>query len=189
MTEIATLQTERLDMRQLHSGDIDDIALLYGDPMVTRYITGGVHTREMAQAWLDAQVAFWRRHRRFGMFRVADRATGAFLGRCGLRDLDDSGEMELGYAFVPAAWGRGIATEAARATLDFSFQNSDLDHVAGITFPGNLASKKVLTNCGFRYLREDHFYGVDVSYFAISREERMTSAGRARRSGGAAAGV
>jgi ribosomal-protein-alanine N-acetyltransferase len=189
LTEVAALQTDRLDLRELRAADIDDIARLYGDPMVTRYITGGVHTREMAQAWLDAQVAFWKRRRRFGMFRVADRATGAFLGRCGLRDLDDSGEMEIGYAFVPAAWGRGIATEAARATLDFSFQNSDLDHIAGITFPDNLASKKVLTNCGFRYLREDHFYGIDVSYFAISRKEWMTRADRASRSRDAAAGV
>ena len=171
MTEVATLQTDRLDFRDLRAGDIDDIGRLYGDPRVTRYITGGVHTREMAQAWLDAQLAFWQRHRRIGMFRVADRATGAFLGRSGLRDLGDSGEMELGYAFVPAAWGRGIATEAARATLDFSFQNSDLDHIAGITFLENLASKKVLTNCGLRYVREDHFYGVDVGYFAISRQE------------------
>ena len=171
MTEVATLQTDRLDFRELRAGDIDDIGPLYGDPRVTRYITGGVHTREMAQAWLDAQLGFWQRHRRIGMFRVADRATGAFLGRSGLRDLGDSGEMELGYAFVPAAWGRGIATEAARATLDFSFQNSDLDHIAGITFLENLASKKVLTNCGLRYVREDHFYGVDVGYFAISRQE------------------
>jgi ribosomal-protein-alanine N-acetyltransferase len=186
---VATLQTDRLDFRELRAGDIDDIALLYGDPRVTRYITGGVHTREMAQTWLDAQVSFWRRHRRFGMFRVADRATGAFLGRCGLRDLDDSGEMEIGYAFVPTAWGRGIATEAARATLDFSFQSTDLDQIAGITFPDNLASKKVLTNSGFRYLREDHFYGIDVSYFAISRKEWMSRAGRAGGAGDAAAGV
>jgi ribosomal-protein-alanine N-acetyltransferase len=170
LTEVATLKTDRLDFYELRAGDIDDIARLYGDPRVTRYITGGVHTREMARAWLDAQAGFGQRHRRIGMFRVADRATGAFLGRCGLRDLGDSGEMELGYAFVPAAWGRGIATEAARATLDFSFQNSDLDHIAGITFPENVASKKVLTKCGLRYVREDHFYGIDVSYFAISRE-------------------
>ena len=60
MTEVATLQTDRLDFRDLRAGDIDDIGPLYGDPRVTRYITGGVHTREMAQAWLDAQLGFWQ---------------------------------------------------------------------------------------------------------------------------------
>jgi len=166
-----TIETTRLAMRPLVAGDIDDIVRLYGDAEVTRYITGGVHTREMAQAWLGQQVASWAKLRTIGMFRVADRLSGEFLGRCGVRELEDSGEMEVGYAFVPGAWGRGIATEACRAAVDFTFRNSDLDHIAGITFPENLASKKVLTNCGLSYVREDHFWGIDVSYFSISRQE------------------
>jgi ribosomal-protein-alanine N-acetyltransferase len=179
------IETPRLTMRPLHPGDIDDIARLYGDAEVTRYLAGGVRSRERAQAWLDAELAFWLKHRRIGRFMVADRDTGAFLGQCGLRDLDLSGEIELGYAFVQTAWGRGIATEAARATVDFSFQNSDLDHIAGVTFVKNLASKKVLTNIGMRYIREDRFYGVDLSYFAVSREEWLA---RLLRSSGDGAG-
>ena len=158
-------------MWPLAAGDIEDIARLYGDAEVTQYLAGGVRTRELARAWLDEQLAFWHKHHRIGRFRVADGTTRAFVGQCGVRDLDDSGEIELGYAFVPAAWGRGIATEAARAALDLTFRNSDLDHIAGITFPENLPSKKVLINCGLRYVREDHFYGIDVSYFSISRRE------------------
>jgi ribosomal-protein-alanine N-acetyltransferase len=165
------IETPRLSMRALVPGDIDDIVRLYGDPEVTRFITGGVHSREMAQAWLNEQVASWERYRTIGMFRVADRGTGEFLGRCGVRDLEDAGEMEVGYAFVPTAWGRGIATEACRAAIEHSFRNSDLDHIVGITFPENLPSKKVLTKCGLRYIREDHFWGIDVSYFSITREE------------------
>ena len=165
------IETARLAMRPLVAGDIEDIVRLDSDAEVTRYLAGGVHTREMAQAWLNQQVASWARHRTIGMFRVADRAGGGFLGRCGVRDLEDSGEMEVGYALVPAAWGKGIATEACRAVVNFTFRNSDLDHVVGITFPENLPSKKVLTNCGLRYVREDHFWGVDASYFSISREE------------------
>ena len=165
------IETERLTMRPLSPDDIDDIVRLYGDPEVTRFITGGVHSRQMAQTWLDEQVASWQRYLKIGMFRVADRVTGEFLGRCGVRDLEDAGEMEIGYAFVPSAWGRGIATEAARAVLGFTFRNSDLDHIVGITFPENLPSKKVLTNCGLRYIREDFFWGIDVSYFSISRQE------------------
>jgi ribosomal-protein-alanine N-acetyltransferase len=183
------IETQRLSLRPLDQSDIDDIAALYGDAEVTRFLAGGVHSREMAQEWLDAQLAFWRRHRSIGMFRVADRGSGAFLGRCGLRDLDDSGEVELGYAFVPAAWGRGIATEAAGATLDFGFENSDLDHIAGITFVDNLASKKVLANTGMRYIREDHFYGVDVSYFALGREEWLAGLPRASRDQRASGGA
>ncbi|HXA43059.1 MAG TPA: GNAT family N-acetyltransferase [Candidatus Solibacter sp.] len=175
MTDL-TIETARLAMRPLVAGDIDDIVRLYGDAEVTRYLAN-VHTIEMAQAWLDQQVASWARHGRIGMFRVADRESGEFLGRCGVRDLDDSGEMEVGYAFVRTAWGRGIATEACRAVVDATFKNSDLDHIAGITFPENASSKKVLTNCGLRYVREDHFWGVDASYFSISREEWQKMAG------------
>src|SRR5258708_1497699 len=165
------IETPRLSMRPLRLDDIEEIARLYGDAEVTRYLAGGVRSRERAEAWLDAEIAFWQKHHRIGRFRVADRETGAFLGQCGLRDLDDSGEIELGYAFISAAWGRGIATEAACATLDFSFKNSDLEHIAGVTFVKNLASQKVLTNSGMRYIRDDQFYGVDLSYFAITREE------------------
>ncbi len=175
-------------MRPLGPADIDDIAGLYSDAEVTRYLTGAVRTQEMSEAWLDEQLAFWRKHGRIGRFWVADRESGMFVGQCGLRDLDDSGEVELGYAFVKASWGRGVATEAARAALDHGFRNSDLDHVAGITFPANLASKKVLLNCGMRYVREDFFYGIDVSYFSITREEWSRRHGASRDTSGSAGG-
>jgi RimJ/RimL family protein N-acetyltransferase len=81
-------------------------------------------------------------------------------------------------ALSRTAWGRGLATESGRAVVRFGFEVAGLDHIAGISYPPNLASQRVLAKCGLRYLRDTRYHNADVHYFAITREEWQAEEGR-----------
>ena len=63
-------------------------------------------------------------------------------------------DVEVGYAFYPQFWGRGLATEISRACLDFARDRFGLDTVIAVTTPSNLASQNVLRKIGLTYERE-----------------------------------
>jgi RimJ/RimL family protein N-acetyltransferase len=89
-----------------------------------------------------------------GAFRVEGRDTGVFLGRCGLRPEEGSGETEIAYAFARHAWGRGIATEAARAVVQHGF-DAGLTRIVACALAENAPSLRVLEKVGMRRVREE----------------------------------
>jgi RimJ/RimL family protein N-acetyltransferase len=92
-------------------------------------------------------------------WRVSDN--GAFLGCCGLRRVrftTDVTEVEMGFHLLPAAWGRGYASEAARAVVAYAFEQRGLDLLHAGHHPENVASRAVLLKLGFQRLAEDRFY-------------------------------
>ena len=73
------------------------------------------------------------------------------IGFAGLKYLDDLRDVDLGYRFRSAWWGRGLATEASRAVVEYGFQTVALPHILGLVEPENTRSVRVLSKLGFRY--------------------------------------
>lgn len=148
------IETARLVLRPHVPGDFADIARLWGDPAVTRFIGGRPSTAEESWARLLRYLGLWPALG-FGYFAVTDRATGAFLGDVGLadfhRDIAPSlvGMAEAGWVLAPEAWGRGIATEALMAVLDWYRATPAARPVACIVAPDNAGSLRVARRCGF----------------------------------------
>lgn len=163
------LETPRLLLRRFLPSDLESLLPIYADPEVMRFIGKGVRTRAETEAALARMIGHWERHG-FGMWAVVDRAQGILLGRCGLQHLDHTPEVELGYTLARACWGRGIATEAARASLKYGFETVGLERIVGVTRHQNLASRRVLEKVGLRFEKEAHFYQADCLYFAIARD-------------------
>ena len=88
--------------------------------------------------------------RGFGAWYLRPGPTRAFLGYCGLRPLllDDREEVELAWHVAKAHWNRGIATEAARASIDVGFTTFGLAELVAIVHPDNLASRRVAGKLG-----------------------------------------
>lgn len=141
-----TLDTERLHLRPVEEQDFETYVEMEADEDVMRWIgKGGAQDRDSAR--LSFEYMYWLRDRfGFGGFAVIERETGEFLGRAFIGPLLD--EIEVGYCFVKPAWGRGIATEAARAVVEWGFDDVKLERIVGITYPDNLASQRVLEKCG-----------------------------------------
>jgi len=154
------LQTERLTLRRFTRDDLDAVVALDADPAVMRYITGGAATprEELRDDYLPAWLAYYERGDRWGFWAAIERATGEFLGwfhlRPNLGDPDD--EPELGYRLVRSAWGRGLATEGARALVDKAFGELDARRVYATTMAVNAASRRVMEKAGLRYVRTFH---------------------------------
>ena len=141
MSEILT--TERLLLRELELDDVDGLLEVLGDPDAMRYYPAP-YDRDGVAAWIERQR---RRYEDdgFGLWAVIRRSDGRFLGDCGpmLQPVEDAVIPEVGYHIVPSEQGRGYATEAARACVDWAFANTDFDIVCSIVAPDNAPSRAV----------------------------------------------
>jgi ribosomal-protein-alanine N-acetyltransferase len=81
--------------------------------------------------------------------------------------LPETGETEIGYRLLPKYWGRGLATEGARAMVDYSLRNLRVDKVVGVASPENLASRRVLEKAGLEFRKYDRFYQVQCAYYSL----------------------
>jgi RimJ/RimL family protein N-acetyltransferase len=116
---------------------------------------GGVRDEGGTRIYLERNLAHWNDHG-VGIWMLRDRETGAVIGRAVLRHLDVEGvdEVEMGYGFLPKHWGRGLATEVARACVHLGMTLLGSQSLVGITLPSNGASQRVMLKAGLVYQRE-----------------------------------
>jgi RimJ/RimL family protein N-acetyltransferase len=165
------IETPRLLLRSFTPDDLDEFALLCADPDVMRYIGNGEpQSRERAEMRFNSLIEHWNDHG-FGPFAVTTKSGAEFTGFCGLQFLDNTRDIEVGYRLAKRFWGMGFATEAAKASLRFGFEELGLDRIVAVVQPENLASCRVVEKIGLRYVRDARFYETDVSYYEISREQ------------------
>jgi RimJ/RimL family protein N-acetyltransferase len=151
------LETERLRLRRFTADDTDRLVALDSDPEVMRHITYGVPTPRATyeDVILPRWFAIYAETPLLGYWAAEDRATGAFLGWFHLRpDRIDDGEQELGYRFVRGAWGRGLATEGARAVIEHGFARVGAGKISARTLVRNCASQRVMQKCGLAFEKE-----------------------------------
>ncbi|CAN5628978.1 GNAT family N-acetyltransferase [soil metagenome] len=145
------LETERLILRPPQRSDFDGYAELYGDELAARHI-GGVMSR--AAAWRKfLQVPGAWAVQGFAMFSVIEKSSGQWLGQLGPWQPEGWPGTEVGWSFRRAAWGRGYATEAAVAAIDWSFDSLGWEEVIHCIDPANLGSRRLAERLGSRILR------------------------------------
>jgi ribosomal-protein-alanine N-acetyltransferase len=165
-------ETPRLTLRPLKRDDLDAFASMNADADVMQYIGDGKpQTRAQTEMRLNAILDHWEQHG-FGLCAAIGKASGAFVGFCGLQFLDNTSEVEVGYRLAKRFWGMGFGSEAANSTLRYAFEELDLDRIVAVVQPGNVASLRVLEKIGLRYVKDARYYNSDVKYYAITREER-----------------
>lgn len=140
------MQTERLRLRPLAPDDLEHLVALHGDPEVMPFITGAGETREVVETRSLPDLLVRR------TWLLFEGET--FLGWASLRVEGD--EAELGYRLVRAAWGRGYASEAARALVDLGFGQLGLSRIWAQTMAVNMGSRRVMAKAGLGYIRTFH---------------------------------
>jgi ribosomal-protein-alanine N-acetyltransferase len=164
-----TLLTPRLELRAFRPDDLDALAAIYADPEVMRYIRGGVaegpRTREQTAASMDAYTAEWEQHG-YGVWAVINSADGQLLGVCGF-----VARAEIGYILGRAAWGKGIATEAAHACLWYGFEHLGYEEIGAGAKRENVASLRVIEKLGMRRVPNDYFDRNGGAYYELMRSD------------------
>ena len=145
-----TLETDRLILRVPRAEDFDAFAQMQADPDAARFIGGHV-TR--AEAWRRFlwQPGAWL-VQGFGMFGVVEKSSGLWLGQIGPWKPEGWPGNEIGYSLHPDAWGRGYATEAGVAAIDWAFANLGWDEVIHCIDPANTAEQALAQRLGSRNL-------------------------------------
>ena len=153
MAEIV-ITTERLILRTWDESDLDAFMEATNTPAVMRWL-GGVWSREDHEAGF-ARITGYQRDFGHTFWIVEDRASGELLGFCGLKRVnspgagDLTGTAEVGWRLRESAWGKGIAKEAAIASLDLAFDRFGYSEVVAITVEGNGASQGLMRRLGMQ---------------------------------------
>ena len=152
------LATQRLLLRPVADADTAALAVMNADPEVMRYIGDGApRTLEQTEGLVAKVMAHWDAYG-WGAFAATERDTGALVGLGILATPTFLPEIlpvtELGWRFARDRWGRGYATEAARAVAGFAFGELGLDRVVSCIHSDNRASIRVAEKLGMTLERE-----------------------------------
>jgi len=167
------LQTERLKLRQFELGDEPFVMALLNDASFLRFIGDkGVRTLDDATEYLrSGPMASYLEHG-YGLFHVADRASGESAGMCGLLQRAGYPYADVGFAFMPEYQSKGIAFEAATTILDYGHEQLDMRIIDAFVDPANERSIKLLVRLGMDYLGRVKVAGVGGDEQCLYRIER-----------------
>lgn len=172
--DVPVIATERLILRGRRTEDFPTYAEMWAHPDVVRYTTVKPLSREDAWTKFARMAGFWTLTG-YGFWALEEKASGAFIGEAGLadfrRDIEPSldGTPEFGWGLVPAAQGRGYATEAIRAALDWACVNLPAQAYCCIIDRENAASVRVAEKCGFRKAAETVYKNAPIIIFERAR--------------------
>lgn len=163
--EVPVLETERLLLRGFQLDDFDDHAALWADPEVTRHISGKVSSREESWSRFLRTCGHWS-CMGYGYWVLAEKDTGRFAGQVGLGDFKRAivpsieGTPEMGWVLATWCHGRGYATEAVHAALDWVEAQFGADcRTVCLIDPENQASLRVAEKCGYREYARTTYHG------------------------------
>jgi ribosomal-protein-alanine N-acetyltransferase len=165
------IETERLLLRQYALEDADEHLRIISDPEFRRPMGPQFQpTRDKVLVGIGRFVEHWYQFG-YGVWALELKASGRLVGYCGLRHLAPTDEVELLYGCDRAYWGRGLVTEAGRASLRYGFERMGFARVMAVTDKDNLRSRRVMEKCGMRYERDAVYFDLPVVYYAVNRED------------------
>ncbi|MCA9254884.1 MAG: GNAT family N-acetyltransferase [Phycisphaerales bacterium] len=161
-------ETTRLILRAMTTDDAAAFYALNSHPDVMRLtgeppLTSIEAAREAIATYPDFNTVG------YGRWGCVLKDTGAMIGFCGLKYLDDLEEVDLGYRLLPEYWGRGLATEASLASVAFGFETLKLNRIIGLVLPENIGSIRVLEKVGMRAEGEFIYDGQRALRYVVER--------------------
>ncbi len=162
--------TPRLLLRAMTPDDAEAFFRFNSHPEVMRYtgeppmasIDAAREAIEHYPDWDDPGYGRW------GCVLRSEGSTAAPIGFCGLKYLPETGEVDIGYRLLPEYWGQGLATEAARATLDYGFSTLRLSEIVAMVLPANASSIRVLEKLGMVRADDITYEGQTVQRWVIT---------------------
>lgn len=153
---LAERPTERLTLRRFRTTDLEELAVLFEHAEVWQFPYGRGFTPRETCDFLDDQIREWRTHG-FGCWIAREKTNDRVVGYVGLSVPLFLPEIlpavEVGWRFDPAVWGRGLASEGARAALDEGFDTMGLDEICSVPQADNPASSRVCERIGMKLER------------------------------------
>ncbi|MEO7523766.1 MAG: GNAT family N-acetyltransferase [Ferruginibacter sp.] len=148
-------ETPRLLLRQFTLDDAGLILKLNSDPEVLKYLHEPIIADEEHAKEILTTIILPQYENELGRWATFTKENNAFIGWCGLKYRLELDEIDLGYRFIKAAWGKGYASEAASYSIEYGFNVLQLKSITGRAHVENIASLKVLEKIGMEYVSEE----------------------------------
>ena len=163
------IETKRLLIRKMVECDLDDIYAMRSDADVMRYIREPQERKE-ALRWIKLVNSKWDTDS-VGICAVSAKETGQFIGWCGLWVLQETDEIEIGYAVAKPHWRKGYAFEAAEGVLEYGFKQLGLPKIVACANPNNRGSRRVMEKLGMTFDHIGFYYGRDLVHYTINKDD------------------
>lgn len=161
-------ETPRLFLRRFTEEDAPLIYKLNSDPVVLKYLHEPVLENEAQAKDILINVILPQYKRNLGRWAIHTKADYDFIGWCGLKYIEETGIIDLGYRLLQTAWGEGYATEAAQYTLIYGLRELKIELITGMAHVENIASIKVLEKTGMKFTGDEIAYGSPVKTYTLS---------------------
>ncbi|HSS64663.1 MAG TPA: GNAT family N-acetyltransferase [Gammaproteobacteria bacterium] len=149
------IETERLILREIDpERDFENWAKSMADERTVRFTDGKILDRALAWRHMAALIGHWH-IRGYGFFSVEEKESGVWVGRVGPWYPEGWPEPEVGWTIMPEHWGKGYATEAGRAAIDFAFRELGWERVIHVILKGNERSIAVAKKLGSTFIRAE----------------------------------
>jgi ribosomal-protein-alanine N-acetyltransferase len=167
--EIPTVTTERLVLRCFTENDAEPLHAILREPGILQYFPNpNSPPLEGVQRLIAHHIKEWS-ERGYSWWGVTPRDGGPVIGWSGLGYLPETDETEVAYLLAKPHWGRGLATEAARASLEWGYANKAFDRIIGLTHIDNVASQNVLLKLGMEYEGDYPYFGMTLRRYSTTR--------------------
>jgi len=163
------IRTTRIVLRPITIADLDELHRVWTDPEMRRYIWDGVAISRDDAAQLIARSTDYFEELGFGLWATRFAGEADIIGFCGFWYFRDPPELELIYGLLPLYWGKGLATESARAMIEYGFEILSFESIVATTDAANLASTGVMERAGMTFIKRAAIGGIDTACYAISR--------------------
>ncbi len=164
-------ETERLYLRKFTMDDSELLFSLNNNPEVLKYLHEPPPVLEKMKSVL-ADIILPQYHLyNHGRWAVHLKTDNEFIGWCGLKYVKERDEIDLGYRFFEQYWGKGFATESAKATVKYGFEQLRLDRIMAQAHVDNIASQNVIEKCGLQFYQNSFSDGCNVKQYEIFKEK------------------
>ena len=160
--KIPTLKTQHLSLRPLRPEDAQVLLRIYQTEGVLQYFPNPIPPPlEKVQKFIAGQEKHWIEHG-YGNWGILPKGESQIIGWAGLQYLPELNETEVGYLLNRPYWGKGYATEAAHASLQFGFEHFDFPEIIALVHPDNAGSLKVAAKCGLIVAEHKVYWGIEM---------------------------
>ena len=169
---MATLATDRLNIRPFQMEDAEALHAFWSNVDVRRYLWDGmILPMETVRGIIRQSMADFEAHG-FGFFSLDLKVTETkIVGFCGFRRFEDGEQIELLFGLLPDYWGEGFVTEAAREVLRHGFEEAGITRVIAATDTPNQRSVRLLMRLGMSFQERREWHGLDTVFYQLTSEE------------------
>lgn len=166
------LSTERLRLEPIDEHHFDGLQAMNRLPDVMRFISGQPETPEQTRAMIALVKGRWAEYG-FSWWAFVEQATNDVIGAGCIQYLgrDPANPHEIGWRLAPDCWGRGLASEAARAMAAFAFESLNAPTLVAVCLPENAASRRLMASLGMHYRDLETWYERPHAVFEMTRAD------------------